>query len=213
MTTDDPRAAPTGGAPPDAPPRRRLYVPAVGPRLRKVLAVVFGLFALLSVNSVYLVAVRVLEASTGRTYQNWFYIVMFLVHLVLGIAIVAPVVVFGILHLRNARNRPNRRAVRVGYALFATALVLLASGIVLTRIEGVIVVKDPAHAGRAEQKQSQHHKHREQHVAEPDVTGGGLAQNCERSRKKRERGPHDDERNAIDSSDGGDLDQRHLLEL
>ena len=55
-----------------------------------------------------------------------------------------PVIVFGIAHICNADNRPNRRAVRVGYALFATALVLLVTGIVLTRLEGVIVVKDPA---------------------------------------------------------------------
>jgi tetratricopeptide (TPR) repeat protein len=126
-----------------AEPRRRRYVPAVGPRLRRLLAVVFGLFALLAVNSAYLVSVRVLEAATGETYQNWFYLLMFLAHLVVGAAIVVPVVVFGILHLRNARHRPNRRAVRVGYALFSTALVLLATGIVLTRIEGVLVVKDP----------------------------------------------------------------------
>jgi tetratricopeptide (TPR) repeat protein len=125
-------------------PARRRYVPAVGPRLKKLLHVVFGLFALLAVNSLYLVSVRVLEAATGNTYQNWFYIGMFLFHLVLGLLIVVPVVAFGVIHLRNAKDRPNRRAVRVGYALFVTALVLLASGIVLTRIEGVIVVKDPA---------------------------------------------------------------------
>jgi hypothetical protein len=63
---------------------RRRYVPAVGPRLRKLLAVVFGLFALLAVNSAYLMAVRALEAGTGATYQNWFYLVMFLAHLALG---------------------------------------------------------------------------------------------------------------------------------
>ncbi len=125
-------------------PRRQRYVPAVGPRLKKLLAVVFGLFAVLAVNSIYLVSVRGLEAATGRTYQNWFYLVMFLLHLVLGLAIVLPVVIFGVLHLKNARHRPNRRAVRVGYALFTTALVLLASGIVLTRIEGLIEVRDPA---------------------------------------------------------------------
>ncbi len=126
------------------PVRRRRYVPAVGPRLQKVLFAVFGLFALLAINAVYLAGVTVLEAATGRTYQNWFYLNMFIVHLVLGAAIVVPVVVFGLVHMKNARNRPNRRAVKVGYALFGTALVLLASGIVLTRIEGLIVVKDPA---------------------------------------------------------------------
>src|SRR6185436_11641684 len=62
----------------------------------------------------------------------------------LGLLIVVPVIVFGIAHIRNAWSRPNRRAVRVGIGLFATALVLLASGIVLTRIEGVVEVKDPA---------------------------------------------------------------------
>jgi hypothetical protein len=47
----------------------------------------------------------VLEASSGKVYQNWFYLVMFLVHLVLGLLLVMPVVVFGIAHLRNAWNR------------------------------------------------------------------------------------------------------------
>ncbi|HVS02539.1 MAG TPA: multiheme c-type cytochrome [Thermoanaerobaculia bacterium] len=130
---------------PDAPPvRRQRYVPAVGKRLKKLLFVVFGLFALLAVNSVYLLAVRGFEAATGNTYQNWFYLLMFLGHLVLGLLIVVPVILFGAFHFKNAHDRPNRRAVRVGYALFTTALLLLVSGIVLTRIEGVIVVKDPA---------------------------------------------------------------------
>ncbi|HEX2253228.1 MAG TPA: multiheme c-type cytochrome, partial [Thermoanaerobaculia bacterium] len=138
-------ATPSAGAGSEpASAARRRYVPAVGPRLRRVLDVVFGLFALLAVNAAYLLAVRLLEGATGRTYQNWFYLVMFLGHLALGLLFVVPVVVFGFVHMANARHRRNRRAVRVGYALFAVALVLLASGIVLTRIEGVIVVKDPA---------------------------------------------------------------------
>jgi Cytochrome c554 and c-prime len=126
-----------------AEPRSRKYVPAVGPRLKKVLFAVFGLFALLAVNSTYLLAVTLLERTTERTYQNWFYMNMFLLHLGLGLLFVVPVLVFGVAHIRNAYNRPNRRAVRVGFGLFAAALILLASGIVLTRIEGIIVVKDP----------------------------------------------------------------------
>jgi tetratricopeptide (TPR) repeat protein len=136
--------SPSRDSSPPSPPRRRLYVPVVGPRLQKLLFVVFGLFALLAVNAVYLLAVRLFEAATGHTYQNWFYMLMFLGHLALGLAIVLPVVLFGAFHIRNAHNRPNRRAVRAGYALFTTALLLLASGVVLTRIEGVIVIKDPA---------------------------------------------------------------------
>ncbi|TNF74378.1 MAG: hypothetical protein EP299_07210 [Acidobacteria bacterium] len=124
-------------------PSRSKYLPAVGPRLEKLLALVFGLFALLAVNATYLGGVTFLEWLTGTTYQNWFYLVMFLVHLSLGLLIILPVVLFGIFHIRNAYNRPNRRAVWVGYALYTVALTMLASGIVLTRIEGVIVVKDP----------------------------------------------------------------------
>ena len=124
------------------PPGKIKYTQAVGPRLKKLLAVVFGLFALLGVNALYLVGVTLLEWLREETYQNWFYMVMFLVHLVLGLLIVVPVVVYGVIHIRNAHNRPNRRAVYVGYALFGVALALLASGIVLTRLEGVIVVKD-----------------------------------------------------------------------
>ncbi len=117
---------------------------AVGPRLRKLLFAVLGLFALLAVNSVYLVGVSLLEWATGTTYQNWFYMNMFLVHLVLGALILLPVIVFGSVHLRNTYNRPNRRAVKVGYGLFVVSLVLLGSGVVLTRLEGLIVVKDEA---------------------------------------------------------------------
>ncbi|MCH9650397.1 MAG: hypothetical protein K0U98_19345 [Deltaproteobacteria bacterium] len=129
---------------PRPPKRRPKYRRPVGPRLQKLLFVVFGLFALLAVNSTYLVGVSLLEWASGNTYQNWFYMNMFLVHLALGALILLPVVVFGAIHLRNSYNRPNRRAVRVGYGLFAVALLLLGSGIVLTRLEGVIVVKDPA---------------------------------------------------------------------
>ena len=72
---------PPNSVAPPPPPRR--YRQAVGPRLTKVLAAVFGLFALLSINSVYLAGVTILESATGRTYQNWFYMNMFLVHLFL----------------------------------------------------------------------------------------------------------------------------------
>jgi tetratricopeptide (TPR) repeat protein len=130
-------------SPPPVQPAPRRYVEAVGPRLAKLLAAVFGLFALLSINSVYLAGVTALEWYSGRTYQNWFYMNMFLVHVALGLLIVVPTIAFGIGHMSNTYDRRNRRAVRVGYGLFGVALLLLASGIVLMRLEGVIVVKDP----------------------------------------------------------------------
>src|SRR5687767_5827178 len=61
---------------------------------------------------------------------------MFLAHLVLGLVILLPVIIFGIFHIKNSHNRPNRRAVRVGYSLFVMSLVLLFSGVALTRVEG-----------------------------------------------------------------------------
>ncbi len=129
--------------------RRKVYVPAVGPRLRKLLFVVFGLFALLSANSLYLISISALERLSGEVYQDWFYLFMFMLHLGLGALIILPVIIYGVIHIKNAHDRPNRRAVKVGYALFVTSLVLLATGIVLTRLEGVIVVKDPAVRGIA----------------------------------------------------------------
>ena len=71
----------------------------------------------------------------GYIYQNYFYIWMFALHLALGLLLVVPVVLFGALHLRNARNRPNKRAIKAGYALFVTSLILLISGLMLSRLE------------------------------------------------------------------------------
>ncbi|HHB13301.1 MAG TPA: tetratricopeptide repeat protein [Chromatiales bacterium] len=126
----------------EAKPHSRSPLPVISPGLRRLLAVVFGLFALLVVDSVYLVAVTALESSTGRIYQDWFYQIVFLVHLVLGLLIVVPAVLFGALHLRRAWSRPNRRAVHAGLALYATVLALLASGILLTRF-GFFEIHDP----------------------------------------------------------------------
>jgi tetratricopeptide repeat protein/cytochrome c554/c'-like protein len=123
---------------------RRRYVPAVGPRLRKLLLVVFGLFSLLAVNAFYLGAITLAEWLTAQTYQDYFYQLMFLAHLVLGLLIIVPVIVYGAIHIANAHARPNRRAVMVGYALFATALVLLASGLLLTRGLPQFELRDPA---------------------------------------------------------------------
>ena len=119
-------------------PLRKKYVRAVGPRLRWVLYFIFGLFAVLGANSVYLGSITFLEwwkADPATTYQNWFYMIMFGAHLALGLVLVLPVIVFGVIHMRNAHDRPNRRAVRVGYALFAVSLVLLFTGVALMRFD------------------------------------------------------------------------------
>src|SRR5437762_8852546 len=130
VTTD---STPPGGTPP-----KKRYVRAVGPKLRLLLLFIFGLVAVLAANSVYLGAITFLEwvkADSNQTYQTWFYMVMFGTHLALGLLLVLPVIIFGILHIRNAHDRPNRRAVKVGYLLFATSLVVLITGLLLTRLD------------------------------------------------------------------------------
>jgi hypothetical protein len=128
--------------------RRFRAVPVIGPGARKLLITVFALFALLAVDSLYLVSVTFIEWSSARIYQDYFYQVMFLIHLILGLAIILPVVIFGAMHLRNAYRRPNRRAVRAGLALYLTALLLLLSGVMLTRFE-FFEINDPELRGLA----------------------------------------------------------------
>ncbi len=116
--------------------QKKPYVCAVGPRLRRLLYVIFALVALLGANAAYLASITWLEWVTGRTYQNYFYQYMFLVHLLMGLALILPFLVFGGLHMWAARNRRNRWAVRVGYALFAVSIVVLLSGVLLMRVGG-----------------------------------------------------------------------------
>lgn len=120
------------------PPAKPMPKPkrVIGPRLRILLVIVLGLFSLLGANGIYLFAITWLEHFTGQAYQDFFYQIMFLVHLVLGFVLIAPVIVFGLVHLWAAKNRRNRRAVRIGYALFAISIGVLVSGVLLTRAFG-----------------------------------------------------------------------------
>ncbi len=105
----------------------------IGPRLRILLVALLALFSLLMANGCYLAVITWLQVYTGEVYENLFYQFMFLAHLVLGFVLIAPVVVFGVVHMLAARNRRNRRAVKIGYALFAIAIIVLLSGVLLTR--------------------------------------------------------------------------------
>src|SRR5262245_1566334 len=121
---------------------RMKYVRAVGPRLRVMLLFIFAVVALLGANSLYLLSITWLERFTNQAYQNYFYQYMFLAHLVLGLVLLLPFIVFGICHIKNAYTRANRRAVRVGILLFAVSLILLFSGIALMRL-GLFEIKNP----------------------------------------------------------------------
>jgi len=116
--------------------------PAVGPKLRKLLALVFLLFALLAVNSFYLGGVTFLGWVTGQVYEDWFYLVNYLVHLLMGLLIVVPVLWFGIAHMRRTLSKKNRAAVRAGLGTFAAAITLIVTGVLLMRLEGVLVIRD-----------------------------------------------------------------------
>jgi len=135
----------TASAAPDrAPAEKKIVRKAIGPRLRIVFNIMLVLLALIAANSAYLIGVKTLEWWTHQTYQDYFYICMFLMHIIVGLMIVVPFLVFGILHMRNTKDRKIRRTVNIGYALFAVCIVILLSGFALVRIEGVLDLKHPA---------------------------------------------------------------------
>ncbi len=80
--------------PKDSSSRKKRYIRVIGPRLRVLLFGILVLFALLGANSAYLSSITFLEWFTGETYENYFYQLMFLGHLVLGLLIILPVIVF-----------------------------------------------------------------------------------------------------------------------
>ncbi len=115
----------------------------IGPRLEKLLWTVLLLAALMVANSVYLVSITVLEAVSGGLYESYFYQLMFLGHVVLGLLLIGPFVLFGIAHIANTYDRRNRRAVRAGYGVLSLSLIVLGTGLLLLRI-GWFELKDPA---------------------------------------------------------------------
>lgn len=125
---------------------RRVYVRAVGPRLQLLLWIVFFLVAILAANAAYLASITFLEWYTGLTYQDYFYQLMFLVHLAVGLLLIVPFLAFGIIHMLKSWNRRNRRAVRIGYALFACGVTVLVSGLLLMRVSGLELKQPTARA-------------------------------------------------------------------
>jgi tetratricopeptide (TPR) repeat protein len=115
--------------------RGRLYEPAVGPRLKILLVVIFAATAVLGTTGVYLVSIRVLEWWRAQTYTNQFTLWMFVTHILVGVLVAVPFVAFGLLHYRKSRHRKNRLAVKLGLAVFACGLVVVLSGLALVQLE------------------------------------------------------------------------------
>src|SRR5262245_33926207 len=121
-------------APPSPPPRPRMvYVPALGPGLRSVLFVIFGCVAFLGATGFYLLSIRGLETYRGAVLQTEFSIWMTLLHIVVGLVLIVPFLIFGLTHLITAWNRPNRVAVRLGIIVLLLGFVAGVTGILLIR--------------------------------------------------------------------------------
>src|SRR5262249_28098038 len=121
----------------------RPYEPAVSPRLRILLALIFAAVAILGASGIYLLAISVLEiVKKPQTFQNFFSLSMILVHVLVGVAIILPFLFFGFGHLSSAKNRPNRRAVRLGISLFITGIAVWVTGCALIHLPGVPQLPD-----------------------------------------------------------------------
>ena len=131
------------GTAPSQPAHKKVVRKAIGPRLRIVFNIMLVLLALIGANSAYLLGVKAMEWWTSQTYQDYFYICMFLMHIVVGVMVVVPFLAFGIVHMRNTKDRKIRRTVNIGYALFGICIVILLSGFALVRIEGLLDLKHP----------------------------------------------------------------------
>lgn len=111
--------------------------------MRVLLRVVLAVFSLLLINSIYLVSVSIIQWWTDRPLENAFYQSMFLAHLLVGVGILIPTLVFIGQHLRKALGRPNRIAVRLGVATFISVLAVFVSGLALTRGLPLLEVREP----------------------------------------------------------------------
>lgn len=121
----------------NAPRTKKPYRKSIGPKLRVLYVFILILTALLGANSLYLLGVKAMGAFTDAAYQDQFWLWMIVLHVLLGVLIVAPFLVFGVIHWRNTKDRKNRRAVRIGYALFFVCNVVLATGFLLLMRLGV----------------------------------------------------------------------------
>jgi tetratricopeptide (TPR) repeat protein len=117
--------------------RGQVYEPAIGPRLKILLLLVFAATAALGVTGVYLLAIRLLEMASTRTYTNQFTLQMFVAHILVGLAIILPFLAFGCTHLLTARKRKNRRAVKLGISVFVSGNLIVLSGLALIQLSGL----------------------------------------------------------------------------
>src|SRR5215472_1268214 len=126
--TNVPAAAPAR-AKPLLDKRGNVYQPAIGPRLKILLALIFASVAVLGATGAYLAAITFFNwLQAPQNYTNWFYMWMFLAHVGVGVVIAVPFLIFGFTHYFSARHRRNKVAVRLGVGLFITGIVVVLTG-------------------------------------------------------------------------------------
>ena len=87
---------------PAAPPKP--YIPAIGPRLRILLYLVFAGFAFLAATGIYLFVITVMNrVNTNQLYTTSFTFWMLIAHIAVGVVGLAPFLLFGVTHWWTAR--------------------------------------------------------------------------------------------------------------
>lgn len=123
---------------PAAKPRPKAYVPTVGPRLRVALAIIFIGVAILGATGAYQAAITTMNAlDPAHSYETPFTFWMIIVHTGVGIVFLIPFVAFCLGHYFQARNRPNKVAVRLGLLVFAAGTLVGLTGLALIQLEGM----------------------------------------------------------------------------
>ncbi|MCB1052730.1 MAG: tetratricopeptide repeat protein [Acidobacteria bacterium] len=119
--------------------------PAMTPNLKWLFRLLLFLFLLLLANGLYLGSVTFQEYVQDRIVQNSFYLWMFLGHIGLGLLLVTPVLIFGTLHGLRGKSHSNQKVKKWGLSLFLLGLILLITGVFLSRFEGFPTLSNPSH--------------------------------------------------------------------
>jgi tetratricopeptide (TPR) repeat protein len=119
-------------------PKPAPYVPAIKPWLRPLLWGTFAGFAVLAATGVYMFGVTAMDwLNPGTTHQTPFNFLMIIAHGGIGLLGTLPFLVFGIAHYATSRHRKNRKAVRLGLAVFGLGVLVIMSGVALFQFDGL----------------------------------------------------------------------------
>lgn len=110
-------------------PRRRRLTPG------GAWFILLSAFAVLTASGLYLGVVTALRASSGIDYEDYVYQLVFLGHLGAGLLVCLPLLWFAAVHISRAWSRINAAAKWLGFSVLLLALLLLLSGLLISRFE------------------------------------------------------------------------------